>query len=87
MRCQELLADCFKLDVTKLSFSLNQLPHCELFHLLLADLFSISGLFTGYPSSVTAYHNLVALQNGDYRVTAKMVGLCRQVALFFMCSS
>ena len=28
----------------------------------------------GYPSGVTAAHNLVALQNGDYKVAAKMVG-------------
>ena len=88
MRRQELLADCFQqfkrssFDVTKL-LSVTFLtesaidgggPRRKLFRLLLADLFSISGLFTGYPSSVTAYHNLVALQNGDYRVAAKMVG-------------
>ena len=88
VRRQELLADCFQqfkrssFDVTKL-LSVTFLtesaidgggPRRELFRLLLADLFSISGLFTGYPSSVTAYHNLVALQNGDYRVAVKMVG-------------
>ena len=49
-------------------------PRRELFRLLLADLFSISGLFIGYPSAVTTSHNVVALQNRDYAVAGKIVG-------------
>ena len=88
VRRQESLTDSFRqfkrssFDVTKL-LSVTFLaeaavdgggPRRELFRLLLADLFSVSGLFTGYPTAVTASHNLVALQNGDYKVAAKIVG-------------
>lgn len=48
-------------------------PSCEIFHLLLAELFSVSGLFTGYLSAVTTSHNMVALQSKDYRVAGKIV--------------
>ena len=49
-------------------------PRRELFRLLLADLFSISGLFIGYPSAVTTSHNVVALQYRDSAVAGKIVG-------------
>ena len=87
VRRQELLADSFQ-QFKRSSFDVSKLisvtflaesavdgggPRRELFRLLLAELFSVSGLFTGYPSAVTTSHNMVALQSKDYRVAGKIV--------------
>ena len=49
-------------------------PRREFFRLLLADLFTTCGFFTGYPSAVTAIHNVISLEDGDFAIAAKMIG-------------
>ena len=87
IRRQELLKDAFRqfkhtsFDATKMlritflgeSAVDGGGPRREFFRLLLADLFTLSGLFVGYPCSVTAAHNVVSLENGDYAIVAKVV--------------
>ena len=87
IRRRELLKDTFRqfkrttFDVTnmiRVAFLAKSAvdgggPRREFFRLLLADIFTVSGLFVGYPSSVTAAHNVVSLENGDYAIAAKMV--------------
>ena len=87
VRRRELLQDAFR-QFKRTSFDVTKMlritflgesavdgggPCREFFRLLLADLFTVSGLFVGYPSSVTAAHNVVSLENGDFAIAAKVV--------------
>ena len=82
-----LLKDAVR-QFSKASFDVNKLlrvvficeqavdkggPRREFFHLLLNEIFNLSGLFTGYPSNVIPLHNVEAVENRKFYVIGKML--------------
>ena len=50
-------------------------PRREFLQLLLVELFSKSGLFEGYPGSVTPTHNVLALSSDMYTIAGKIIAI------------
>lgn len=51
-------------------------PRWEFFSFLMRDVFSISGLFTGWPSNVVPIHSIEGVSTNKFFVVGRMIATC-----------
>ena len=51
-------------------------PKREFYQLLMKEVFTMSGLFTGWPENVVPIHDIKAVASNKYYIIGKMITAC-----------